>query len=56
MFQGNLDLAECLVKGEICSNRDSCVLRHEIKRIERIIQDEFGKITILSLMSEEMDR
>ncbi len=51
MFQGDIELGECLVKGRICSNRDTCVLRHEIKRIDRMIQDEFGKITIHSLMS-----
>ncbi len=53
MFQGDLELSACLVKGRICSNRDTCVLRHEIKRIERMVRDEFGRITIDTLLSEE---
>ena len=55
MFQGDVELAECLVKGKICSNHKTCVLRHEIKRIKRIIQEEFGKITIQTLLSKEKE-
>lgn len=55
MFQGDVELAECLVKGRICSNHETCVLRHEIKRIERMVQDEFGKITIQTLLSKEKE-
>jgi Rrf2 family protein len=51
MFQGDVDPGRCLVKGRICSNYKTCVLRHEIKRIERIIQEEFGKITIQTLLN-----
>ena len=52
IFQGELSIVECLVRGKPCSNRDSCVLRHEIRRIEGIVSDELGKITIGSIMNE----
>jgi Rrf2 family protein len=50
MFQGDVEISNCLVRGEICSNRNTCVLRREMKRIEKMLNDEFGKITIRSLM------
>ena len=53
IFQGDADPGECLVKGRICSNHQTCVLRHEIKRIERMIQNQFGKITIQTLLKKE---
>lgn len=51
IFQGDLSILECLVRGKPCSNRNTCVLRHEIKRIEGIVSDELGGITIGSLLN-----
>jgi Rrf2 family protein len=50
MFQGNVEISNCLVRGEICANRSTCVLRKEMKRIEKLLNDEFGKITIRTLL------
>jgi Rrf2 family cysteine metabolism transcriptional repressor len=50
MFQGEIELTDCLVRGTICPDRSTCVLREEIKRIERTVRDELGQITIQTLM------
>lgn len=51
IFQDDLSILECLVRGKPCSNRDTCVLRYEILRIEKIVGNELGRITIGSLLS-----
>ena len=49
IFQGDFSILECLVGGNPCPNRDTCVIRQEIIRIEKIVKDELGGITIASL-------
>lgn len=56
IFQGDLSLLECLVRGNPCSNRNTCVLRYEIKRIEKIVRDEFEAITIGSLLNSSKSK
>jgi Rrf2 family protein len=52
IFQGNIELSECMFRKKICSNRPTCVLRQEIKRIENIVSNEFSKITIQTLLNK----
>lgn len=52
IFQGRIQLSECMFRNKLCHNRDTCVLRENIKRIERIIEDEFREITIGSLLDQ----
>jgi len=46
IFQGGVQVSECMFRKQICANRSRCVLRHEIMRIEQVVQNEFEKVTI----------
>lgn len=52
IFQGEIELSDCMFQKEVCPNRKTCVLRKEIKRIEGIVEKEFGKITIKGLLTQ----
>ncbi|NEX14852.1 MAG: Rrf2 family transcriptional regulator [Prosthecochloris sp.] len=52
IFQGKVELSECMFRKQICANRASCVLRHEIMRIEEIVSREFGQITLGKLLTD----
>jgi len=52
IFQGKVQVSECMFRKQICSNRARCVLRHEIMRIEQIVQSEFQKVTIGKLLRD----
>ena len=53
IFQGNVQLAECMFRRKICTNRSTCVLRKEIKRVEKIVEKEFSGITLARLLKEQ---
>lgn len=50
IFQGDLELSDCLFRKKLCTHRATCVLRHEILRINKIIDKEFETISIKSLL------
>ena len=50
LFQGPIQLTECLFRKELCHNRENCVLRKRILEIERKVDDEFKQITIADLL------
>ncbi len=52
IFQGELELSDCMFRRKVCGNRGTCVLRKEIKRIESIVEKEFGKLTIKELIKK----
>ena len=52
IFQGTIELSDCMFRKKICANRSTCVLRHEIKRIERLVTAEFERLTIRKLMEK----
>ncbi|NTU52576.1 MAG: Rrf2 family transcriptional regulator [Chlorobiaceae bacterium] len=52
IFQGKVQVSECMFRKKICSNRANCVLRHEIMRIERLVNQEFSKVTIGKLIAD----
>jgi len=52
IFQGKVQVSECMFRKQICSNRARCVLRHEIMRIEQVVQSEFEKVTIGKLLHD----
>jgi Rrf2 family protein len=52
IFQGGVELADCMFRRKLCPNRSKCVLRTEIKRIEGIVVREFGKMTIQSFIDK----
>jgi DNA-binding IscR family transcriptional regulator len=52
LFQGNIQLTECMFRKRICSNRKTCVLRKRIKNIESIVTREFENLTIEDLLRD----
>ncbi|MEI8033211.1 MAG: Rrf2 family transcriptional regulator [Chlorobiaceae bacterium] len=52
IFQGKVQVSECMFRKQICGNRARCVLRHEIMRIEQVVQSEFEKVTIGKLLRD----
>ena len=50
IFQGKVQVSECMFRKQICGNRARCVLRHEIMRIELVVQGEFERLTIGKLL------
>ena len=52
IFQGKVQVSDCMFRKQLCSNRANCVLRHQIMRIERMVNDEFSKVTIGKLIDD----
>jgi Rrf2 family protein len=52
VFQGEIELSDCLFRKKICQNRNTCVLRKEIKKIESKVIKEFENITLESLVKK----
>ena len=50
IFQGDLELSECMFRKKICPNRKICVLRPEIQRIANTVSKEFKQLTIAKLL------
>ena len=55
IFQGGIELSDCLFRDKLCANRSTCVLRKEIVRIEGLVEREFGKLTIQGLLDKMND-
>ena len=52
MFQGDIQLSECMFRRRICANRDTCALRKRIGKIEQMVTREFEQITIGDLLKD----
>jgi Rrf2 family protein len=52
MFQGSIQLSECMFRKKLCHNRSTCVLRKRIQEIERRVTREFEDITIADLLRD----
>ncbi|MDD5686620.1 MAG: Rrf2 family transcriptional regulator [Elusimicrobia bacterium] len=52
MFQGKIELSECMFKNNICPNRSICVIRKRIKDVENKVLAEFNNITIDKLLKD----
>ena len=52
LFQGNVELTDCLFRKNICKNKSTCVLRKRIKKIEKKVLDELKEVTIGTLMDD----
>ena len=50
IFQGSLNLNECLLKKKACPNRRTCPLKKKIDKIERDVLATLGSITISELL------
>lgn len=54
IFQGNIELLDCMFRKDICSKRSHCVLRKKIKTIEDKLISEFRKLSIAGLLKESV--
>ncbi len=52
LFQGEIQLSECMFRKKVCRNRSTCVLRRRIKEMEKKLATEFQKITIKILLKD----
>ena len=50
IFQGSVELNDCIFKKKICPNRKTCVLKKEIDAIEEDVLRRLRGITIASLV------
>ncbi|MDD2751832.1 MAG: Rrf2 family transcriptional regulator [Candidatus Omnitrophica bacterium] len=50
IFQGPIEINECIFKKKICPNRNFCILRNRISRIEEHVINELREITVGSLL------
>ena len=49
VFQGKIDLTNCLLKGKPCPNIKKCTLRKRLKEIGRTVERKLDAITIASV-------
>jgi len=52
IYQGPIQISECLFRKKMCHNANSCPLRHEILAIESKVVKEFKGITIAKLIGK----
>jgi Rrf2 family cysteine metabolism transcriptional repressor len=52
MFQGEIQLSDCMFRKKLCPNRPNCVLRRRLGVIEQKMIDEFKWITIQALLND----
>lgn len=52
LFQGDLEISECLFRKHLCKNRKTCPMRKRILRIEKILAKEFENITLQQLLND----
>jgi Rrf2 family protein len=50
VFQGKIDLTNCMLKKRTCPDIKTCTLRKRLKKIDLLITKELDKITIASLL------
>jgi len=49
IFQGEIQLNDCMFRKNICAKRSGCALRLVIKRVEKIIERQFEGVVLASL-------
>ncbi len=54
IFQGPLNLDECIFKRRSCPDIKSCLLREKIEAIKDYVSEELKSITIKSLINSEV--
>jgi len=50
VFQGKIDLTNCMLKKRSCPDIKACTLRKKLKKINLLISKELDNITIASLL------
>jgi len=52
LFQGRIQLSECMFRRKVCPNRKTCVLRENLLDIEKTVKDKFNRLTIAKLIKQ----
>jgi Rrf2 family transcriptional regulator, cysteine metabolism repressor len=52
VFQGRVEISECMFRRQICANRRTCVLRKRIQAIEKTLEDQFAGISVADLLRD----
>lgn len=52
MFQGKIRFSECMFRKKTCFNRNNCAFRKRIRLIEEKVINEFGAISIQTLLND----
>jgi Rrf2 family cysteine metabolism transcriptional repressor len=52
MFQGKIQLIECMFRKRMCSHRKTCPLRKRIKKIEQSVIFQLDQITLGNLLRD----
>ena len=52
LYQGCIQISDCLFRKQICPQRSTCVLRRRLEEIEQKLVDEFKNITLESLIDD----
>jgi len=50
VFQGEVELSQCMVKGIPCCNRPTCPVRRRLKAVEKILRKQLSAITVAMLV------
>jgi len=53
IFQGDIQLSDCMFRNKPCFNRGRCVLRRRIVKIDKLVKKEFEDITIGGLLKDK---
>ena len=52
VFQGDIQVSECMFRKGICPNKKTCVLHKKLKKIEKVLIREFKALTLQSLLDD----
>jgi len=52
VFQGKVDISQCLFRKLVCHNHQNCFLRKRLKKIEKIVVSELERTKIASFLTE----
>jgi Rrf2 family cysteine metabolism transcriptional repressor len=52
LFQGELQLFDCMFRKKTCHNKNKCVLRKRVLGIEKIVIQEFTGISLRTLLND----
>ncbi len=52
LFHGEIEIFNCMFRKKACHNRNKCFLRKRVLKIEKIVEDEFGNITLKVLLDD----
>lgn len=49
LFEGGVHLNACTMTADICPNKPSCAMHKEFLRIDKLLEEEFSKHSLLSI-------